>query len=94
MNTKKSILTLAGLTLFVGSPFSHAASEKVELPADYPLKTCVISGEKLGDHGEVVKVSDDGTDVYLCCKMCTKDFAKEPAKYTKMVKDANALKTP
>ena len=58
------------------------------VPKDYPLKTCVVSDEKLGEHGKVVKVTADGTDVYLCCKDCTKDFNKDPQKYVKMVKDA------
>ncbi len=60
------------------------------VPKDYPLKTCPVSDEKLGEHGKVVKVTSDGTDVYLCCKDCTKDFNKDPQKYVKMVKDAKA----
>ena len=58
------------------------------VPKDYPLKTCVVSGEKLGEHGKPVKVTSEGTDVWLCCKSCVKDFNKEPAKFVKMVKDA------
>ncbi|MDZ4289942.1 MAG: hypothetical protein U0984_18395, partial [Prosthecobacter sp.] len=54
-------------------------------PASYPLKTCPVSDEKLGDMGKPIKVTHDGTDVYLCCKSCVKDFNKDPAKYTKMV---------
>jgi hypothetical protein len=33
-------------------------------------------------------VTHEGTDVYLCCKSCIKDFNKEPAKYAGMVKAA------
>ncbi len=58
------------------------------VPKDYPLKNCVVSGEKLGEHGKPVKVTSEGTDVWLCCKSCVKDFNKEPAKFVKMVKDA------
>jgi YHS domain-containing protein len=58
------------------------------MPASYPLTTCVVSGEKLGEHGKPVKVTADGTDVWLCCKSCKKDFEKDSAKYVKMVKDA------
>lgn len=61
-----------------------------EVPASYPLKKCVISDEKLGEHGKPVKVTHEGTDVYLCCKDCLKDFNKEPAKYVKQVKEAEA----
>ena len=39
-----------------------------------------------------MKVSNGGTDVYLCCKDCVKDFNKDPEKYTKMVKDAEKKK--
>ena len=85
MNTIKLILSVA---LLMGVAPIHAE----DLPADYPLKTCVVSGEKLGEHGKIVKVSDNGTDVYLCCKMCGKDFKKDPAKFTKMVTDARAEK--
>lgn len=62
------------------------------LPATYPLSKCPISGEKLGGMGKPFKVSHEGTDVYLCCKGCLKDFNKEPAKYTAMVKAAPAQK--
>ena len=58
------------------------------VPKNYPLKTCPVSGEKLGEHGKPFKITHEGTDVYLCCKSCKKDFEKEPAKFTKMVKDA------
>jgi len=59
------------------------------VPKTYPLKKCVVSDEKLGEHGKPIKVTaPDGTDVWLCCKDCMKDFKKDPAKYAKMVKDA------
>jgi YHS domain-containing protein len=37
-------------------------------------------------------ITHEGTDVYLCCKSCKKDFDKEPAKFMKVVKDAMAKK--
>lgn len=59
------------------------------IPKSYPLKKCVVSDEKLGEHGKPVKATaPDGTDVWLCCKDCLKDFKKDPAKYAKMVRDA------
>lgn len=83
MKTKSSIAILAAL--FLGGTFAFADSG---IPKTYPLTKCPVSDEKLGEHGKPVKVSDGGTDVYLCCKDCVKDFKKDPAKYTKMVKDA------
>lgn len=63
------------------------------IPASYPLKKCVVSDEAFGgEMGKPVKVTHEGTDVYLCCKSCLKDFKADPAKYVKMVKDAAAKK--
>ena len=63
------------------------------IPKTYPLKTCLVSGDKLGEHGKSVKVTaPDGTVVYLCCKDCLKDFKKNPEKYAKMVKEGEAKK--
>ena len=91
MKTKSTIAILAAVLL--GSTFAIADSATPKgVPKDYPLKKCVVSDEKLGEHGKVVKVTHDGTDVYLCCKDCVSDFEKEPAKFTKMVKDAAAKK--
>ena len=84
MKTKSTIAILTAVLL--GSTFAFADSN---VPKTYPLKKCVVSDEKLGEHGKVVKVTaPDGTDVYLCCKDCMKDFKTDPAKYAKMVKDA------
>ena len=70
-----------------------AANHNNNVPKTYPLKKCVVSDEVLGEHGKAVKVTTpDGTGVYLCCKDCVKDFNKDPAKYGKMVKDAQPKK--
>jgi len=91
MKTKLAVALLS--TLLLGSTFALADSATPKgVPKDYPLKKCVVSNEALGEHGKVVKVSHDGTDVYLCCKDCLKDFNKDPGKYTKMVKDASTKK--
>lgn len=87
MKSTKLFILLAAAVMSAGTLF---AADNV--PASYPLKKCVISGEALGEMGKPVKVTSEGTDVYLCCKSCVKDFNKEPAKYVKMVKDAAAKK--
>lgn len=56
--------------------------------AEYPLTTCVVSGEKLGSMGEPVVVEHNGTKVKLCCDQCIDKFNSDPAKYAKMVTDA------
>lgn len=85
---------LSALTAFVFSlSLLHAADTKAPegVPASYPLKKCVVSDEAFGgEMGKPVKVTHEGTDVYLCCKSCMKDFKADPAKYVKMVKDAEA----
>ena len=93
---KKRYLCIAtALALICGSVTGADNDKKTApegVPAGYPLKTCPVSGESLGEMGKPVKVTHEGTDVYLCCKSCAKDFKKDPAKYTKMVKDAAAKK--
>ncbi|MFG0274983.1 MAG: hypothetical protein ACF8QF_07995 [Phycisphaerales bacterium] len=45
---------------------------------DYPLTTCVISGEELGSMGEPVEIVIGTTLVRLCCKGCLPKVAKAP----------------
>lgn len=91
MNLSRLSLAFAA-ALLIGATTTFAADATPGVPKEYPLTTCPISGEKLGAHGAPMKVTDNGTDVWLCCRMCVKDFKKEPAKYTQMVKDAAAAK--
>ena len=50
--------------------------------ADYPLDTCVVSGEKLGgEMGEPIDYVIGTRLVRFCCKGCVKMFEKNPAKY-------------
>ena len=90
MKTNK-LMTLLAAAIFSAGITTAAEPDKGTkregVPANYPLKKCVVSDEDLGSMGKPVKVTYEGTDVYLCCKSCTKDFNKEPAKFAKMVKD-------
>jgi hypothetical protein len=54
-------------------------------PKPYPLKTCIISGEKLGEMGKPAVLVVDGQEVQFCCKSCIKDFNKDPKKYLKEI---------
>lgn len=60
--------------------------------AEYPLDTCVVTGEKLGGHGKPHDVVHNGKLVRFCCASCLKDFNKEPAKYIAMIDEAQAKK--
>lgn len=85
--TKLLIAILTAVTLSGAAAF--AASD---VPKDYPLKKCPVSAEEMGSGGmKPFKVSHEGTDVWLCCKSCKPKFDKDPAKFTKAVKEA-ALK--
>lgn len=100
MKTSNLITVLASILTLTVSPAlaadahkdhpadKHGGHAAAGVPKDYPLEKCVVSGEKLGEHGKVVKVTHEGTDVYLCCNDCKKDFNKDPKKFVKMVKDA------
>lgn len=57
-------------------------------PATYPLSTCIVSGETLGDHGDVVTREVDGREIRLCCKSCVKDLEKDQAGYLKALDEA------
>ena len=47
----------------------------------YPLTTCPVSGEKVGEMGPPVSIDYQGKKVAFCCDTCIAKFQKEPAKY-------------
>lgn len=64
------MLAVAALAAFA-TPQLHAAA--------FPLKTCIVSGDDLGD--DPVDVNYKGRVIRLCCKSCVKKFNANPAKY-------------
>ena len=62
----------------------------------YPLTTCVVSGEKLGEMGEPVEFvytnNGENQEIKFCCPMCKPKFLADPDKYMKIIKDAEAGK--
>ena len=89
MTTFKSRLGAAALIIvgsiaFVGCESTHDHSKHSHGSADakpYPLKTCIVTDEKLGGHGEAFAFVHNGQEIKLCCEGCRGDFDKEPAKY-------------
>ena len=67
-----------------------AADKKAEKLKPYTLKTCVVSGDKLGEMGSPFVYAYKGREIKFCCKGCIKDFNKEPEKYIKMIEEAEA----
>lgn len=59
-------------------------------PIPYPLKTCPVSDEKLGEMGAPFVFIYQGQEIKFCCPDCKKDFLKDPAKYLKKIKDEAA----
>ena len=52
-------------------------------------KICPVTGNPVDDGkmGEAVKYEYKGKMYNLCCKMCVKDFKKNPEKYSKIAED-------
>ena len=67
-----------------------AADQKTAKLKPYTLKTCIISGDKLGEMGEPFVYAYKGREIKFCCKGCLKDFNKDPKKYLKMIDEAEA----
>lgn len=91
----KTLLLSALLAL--GLSAGLRAEDKPAVPA-YPLTTCVVSGEALGEMGAPIDYiyKEDGKPdrlVKFCCKMCVGKFKKDPAKYLAKL-DAAAVATP
>ena len=94
-NIMKKLKTLTAAVLAVSTltaPLAGlAADQKTEAkPKPYPLKTCVVSGEKLGEMGKPAVYVHEGREFQFCCKDCVKDFKKDPAKYVKKLEQAEA----
>jgi hypothetical protein len=88
--------TVAALLLALTGSAQAADSKAKDAKADkakpYPLEKCVVSDEKLGDHGTPHVFKHEGREVKLCCKGCLKDFKKDSAKYIKKIEEAEKAK--
>lgn len=80
---------LATPTVFAGTKdFRAQKSDQKHENADvkpYPLKTCIVSDDKLGEMGKPVVFVHKGQEIKLCCKECKADFDKKPSKYLKKI---------
>lgn len=92
---KKTLLTIAALALLAGTPAlvraadtnAPAKSAKADVKP-YPLKTCIVSGDKIGEMGKPVTLTYKGQEMKFCCKDCVKDFKKDPEKWIKKLDEA------
>ena len=65
-------------------------SEHIEGTEEGPIEVgntiCPVSGEKI-DEETAYKVEFEGEIYNLCCKMCAKDFEKDPQKYIEKLEE-------
>lgn len=94
MKTTLALITAMTFTWATGPAVIAAEAPKApeatapEAPAKpYPLDTCIVSGEKLGEMGKPVSFIYQGQEIKLCCKHCRKDFDKDPAKFLKKLEE-------
>lgn len=92
MKALRTLLAAILVASFLAPLSGLAADKKSEKLKPYPLKTCVVSGAKLGEMGAPFVYEYEGREIKFCCKGCLKDFKKDPAKYIKMI-DETAAKT-
>ena len=94
---------LAGTALVVApaaeADATNAVAAASDKPVPYPLDTCVVSGEKLGgDMGPPIvfiyqdKAKGINQEIKFCCPMCKPQFLKDPDKYMKIIRAAEAKK--
>jgi hypothetical protein len=94
-----AMMMLSSALVQAGTPEEDKKLIEV-LKKDYPLETCVVSTDKLGEmgtpidylHAEKVEGKEQIRLVRLCCKGCVKSFKKAPAKYLKEIDAATAEK--
>jgi len=94
MRRFKPFIAAVLIATFAAAPFASFAADapkKADAKAKpYPLKTCLVSDEKLGEMGDPYVFTHEGREIKLCCKSCQKDFNKDKAKFMKKLKDEEA----
>ncbi len=96
-----AVLLGVSVTGFAADAKAAADAAKAK-PDNYPLKTCLVSDEPLGGHGDVItyvhkEAGKPDRVIRLCCDGCIDDFKKESAKFLAKLDAAEAearAKTP
>jgi len=65
-----------------------------EAPKPYPLNTCLVGGEELGKMGKPEVMTYEGREIKFCCGACIATFKKDPAKYLKLLGEADKKDKP
>jgi len=90
MRTLKPLVAAILVASFLVPLSGLAADQQTPKLKPYTLKTCIISGDKLGEMGEPFVYAYKGREIKFCCKGCLKDFNKDPQKYIKKIEEAEA----
>jgi hypothetical protein len=83
----KKTLKLVLVTSVLAISVHALKAEATAAPKDnYPLTTCVVSGDELNGMGHSIVYTYKEKDkpdriVKFCCKDCVTDFNKDPQKY-------------
>lgn len=56
----------------------------------YPLNYCLVSDDKIGAMGKPIVLIYKGQEIKFCCPDCPTEFKKDPDKYMKKLKEAEA----
>ncbi len=83
------------------APVANESAWLEKARAEYPLKTCVVSGEDLAGDGDMAEAKDyiykqpgkPDRLIRFCCRKCQSRFEKDPAKYLKIIDEAAAKAT-
>jgi YHS domain-containing protein len=88
------IIFAAALALVAPASRADDTNSVASTPKPKPdlLKTCPVSGDKLGEMGKPFVFVYKGQEVKLCCPMCKADFDKNPGKYIKIIRAADKPK--
>lgn len=79
----KPLAKLLALGLLMSATTLALTANADDQAKPYALENCIVSDEKLGEHGKPYIFAHEGQEIKLCCKSCLKDFNKEPATYLK-----------
>ena len=65
-------------------------TRKREAQSLYAQDLCCIRREARRNGRRLSSIVYEGREIKFCCKGCLKDFKKDPAKYIKMIEEAEA----
>ncbi len=83
---RRSLAVALGLGMGLSS--AALAEEVAKEAKPYPLKTCAVTDEPLGEMGEPAVIQHEGQEVKFCCAGCIDTFNKNPQKFMKKIDQA------